>query len=174
MSSRLLRTLAIVPAVVAAVACGNGAHRGVIHASGHIEATEIRLAAKVGGTLLALPFWEGDKVKAGEVVARLDRIDAEHSLARPEEGRWTLKFDRESFFGGDGILAMETIEAIRMPTLLVRAEHSRIMTAEAAEHARERNLHARLVTIAGAHHHVLLEDPEAVARTITEFVASLV
>jgi pimeloyl-ACP methyl ester carboxylesterase len=98
---------------------------------------------------------------------------AAHSLARTEDGRWTLKFDRDAFFGGDGIHAMETLEAIRIPTLLVRAEHSRIMTAEAAEQARERNPHARLLTIPRAHHHVLLEDPAAVAKVIEDFAASI-
>ena len=98
---------------------------------------------------------------------------AEKSLARTEDGRWSLKFDRESFFGGDGLAVMETIKEIRIPTMLVRAEHSRIMTAEAAEHARESNPHAQLVTIPGAHHHVILENPAAIARVIEEFAASL-
>jgi len=47
------------------------------------------------------------------------------------------------------------------------------MTAEAAENARASNPNARLVTIAGAHHHVILEMPEAVARLIEAFAASL-
>ena len=98
---------------------------------------------------------------------------AEKSLARTEEGRWTLKFDRESFFGGDGLAVMETIGEISIPTMLVRAEHSRIMTAEAAEHARASNAHTRLVTIPGAHHHVILENPGAIARVIEDFAASL-
>jgi esterase len=98
---------------------------------------------------------------------------AEKSLARTDEGRWTLKFDRESFLGGDGLAVLETIKEIRIPTMLVRAEHSRIMTAEAAEHARASNSKARLVTIGGAHHHVILEKPDAVARVIEEFAASL-
>jgi pimeloyl-ACP methyl ester carboxylesterase len=98
---------------------------------------------------------------------------AMRSLARTEDGRWTLKFDRESFFGGDGIDAMEALAEIRIPTLLVRAEHSRIMTAEAVEQARARNPHARAVTIARAHHHVILEDSAAVARAIENFAASL-
>jgi pimeloyl-ACP methyl ester carboxylesterase len=98
---------------------------------------------------------------------------AEKSLARTEAGRWTLKFDRESFFGGDGLPVMETIREIRIPTMLVRAEHSRIMTAEAAEQARASNPHARLVTIPGAHHHVILENPAAIARVIEDFAASL-
>lgn len=98
---------------------------------------------------------------------------AEKSLARTDEGRWTLKFDRDSFFGGDGLAVPETIREIRIPIMLVRAEHSRIMTAEAAENARASNPHARLVTIPGAHHHVLLENPGAVARVIEEFAGSL-
>ena len=73
----------IVMAVIAAtVACRQAAEESSIHASGHVEATEIRLAAKVGGRLLEAPFEEGDEVALGEVVARLDAIDAEHLLAQ--------------------------------------------------------------------------------------------
>ncbi len=57
--------------------------------------------------------------------------------------------------------------------MLVRAEHSRIMTAEAAEHARASNPRARPVTTAAAHHYVILEKPEAVARVVEHFAASL-
>ncbi len=98
---------------------------------------------------------------------------AEKSLARTDEGRWTLKFDRECFLGGDRMSVLETIKEIRIPMMLVRAEHSRIMTAEGLEHARAANPKARLVTIADAHHHVILERPEAVARVIEQFAASL-
>jgi pimeloyl-ACP methyl ester carboxylesterase len=98
---------------------------------------------------------------------------AEKSLARTDEGRWTLKFDRESFLGGDGLDVLDTVREIRIPTMLVRAEHSRIMTAEAAENARASNPQARLVTIADAHHHVILEKPAEVARVIEEFAATL-
>jgi pimeloyl-ACP methyl ester carboxylesterase len=98
---------------------------------------------------------------------------AHKSLARTDDGRWTLKFDRESFFGSDGIDVVETIKAIAIPTLLVRAEHSRIMTPESAAAAREANPRVRLVEIAAAHHHVILENPAAVARTLIEFIAQL-
>jgi len=98
---------------------------------------------------------------------------AERSLARTDEGRWTLKFDRESFLGGDGLEVLETLREIGVPTMLVRAEHSRIMTAEAAEQAHASNPRAQLVTIADAHHHVILEKPAEVARVIENFAASL-
>jgi len=109
----------------------------------------------------------------GEIADEVIREIAERSLARTDDGRWTLKFDRESFLGGDGLAVIETIKEIRIPLMLVRAEHSRIMTAEAAQHARASNPKARLVTIPGAHHHVIVEKPEAVARVIEEFAASL-
>jgi len=111
--------------------------------------------------------------KEGAVAADVLREIAEKSLARTDEGRWTLKFDRECFFGGDGMVVLEVIKQITIPMMLVRAGQSRIMTAEGLEHARAANPNAQLVTIADAHHHVILERPEAVARVIEEFAASL-
>ena len=70
--------------------------------------------------------------KEGGIAEEVLHEIAEKSLARTEEGRWTLKFDRESFFGGDGLAVIDTIKEIAIPTMLVRAEHSRIMTAEGA------------------------------------------
>jgi HlyD family secretion protein len=62
--------------------CQRADDGGAIHASGHIEATEVRLAAKVGGRLLEAPFEEGDTVTAGELVAQIETVDAEHHLAQ--------------------------------------------------------------------------------------------
>jgi pimeloyl-ACP methyl ester carboxylesterase len=109
----------------------------------------------------------------GEVAPEILGAVAEKSLARTDDGRWTLKFDRESFFGSDGLNVVEALEAITIPTLLVRAEHSRIMTVEGLARANEANPRARVVTIPGAHHHVLLEKPADVARVIEEFARSL-
>ncbi|MGH7813456.1 MAG: alpha/beta fold hydrolase [Candidatus Binataceae bacterium] len=109
----------------------------------------------------------------GAVPAEILHRIAERSFARTEDGRWTLKFDRESFFGGDGMHVLEAIAAIETPLLLVRAEHSRIMTAEAAEQAREANPRARLVTIPDSHHHLPLERPADLACIVAEFAASL-
>ena len=64
------------------LACGRGGGPAAIRASGHIEATEVRLAATVGGRLLEAPFQEGEQVRAGQIVARLDTAAVEHELAR--------------------------------------------------------------------------------------------
>jgi len=80
---RIALTLAL-PAMIAvlAIGCSKSVDTGAIQASGHIEATEIRLAAKVGGRLLEAPFEEGNTITTGELVARLETVDAEHQLAQ--------------------------------------------------------------------------------------------
>ena len=109
----------------------------------------------------------------GGIATEIIHEIAEKSLARTDDGRWTLKFDRESFLGGDGLAVLDTIKEIRIPLMLVRAERSRIMTAEALESARVANPLVRVLTIPDAHHHVILEKPDAVARVIEDFAASL-
>ncbi|HVN63285.1 MAG TPA: alpha/beta hydrolase [Candidatus Binataceae bacterium] len=109
----------------------------------------------------------------GEVGSEILHQIAERSFARTEDGRWTLKFDRESFFGGDGMHVLDTISAIEIPLLLVRAELSRIMTAEGLELAHKSNPRARLLTIPDSYHHLPLERPNDLARIIAEFADSL-
>ena len=62
--------------------CNKSPDDSTIRASGHIEATEVRLAAKVGGRLLEAPLEEGQTITAGVLVARLETVDAEHQLAQ--------------------------------------------------------------------------------------------
>ncbi len=80
---RMTLTLALLAAsALLTFGCNKPAETGAIHASGHIEATEIRLAAKVGGRLLEAPLEEGNTVVAGDLVARFETVDAEHQLAQ--------------------------------------------------------------------------------------------
>jgi HlyD family secretion protein len=52
----------------------------VIAASGHVEATEVRLSAKGAGQVAALAVQEGDRVTAGQEVARIDTTDLRLAL----------------------------------------------------------------------------------------------
>lgn len=56
-------------------ACNRESDRGDVVASGHVEATEIRLASKIAGRIEALPVEEGTVVTAGQEVARIDATD---------------------------------------------------------------------------------------------------
>jgi pimeloyl-ACP methyl ester carboxylesterase len=107
---------------------------------------------------------EGD-IPAG-VLARV----AEHSLGKMPAGGYSFKFDRDSFYGSDGLDVLETIRVLRVPLLLVRGGRSRIMTAEAAQRALQLNPLARLAVIEASHHHVLLERPADLAELVEGFV----
>ncbi|MGH8013645.1 MAG: alpha/beta fold hydrolase [Candidatus Binataceae bacterium] len=109
----------------------------------------------------------------GEIPASTLARIAENSLERTEDGRYTMKFARESFFGGDGLDVAEAIKAVTVPTLLVRAEKSRIMTAEAAVRAADSNPMVQLTEIPGAHHHLPLERPGEMAAVIEAFVREI-
>ena len=58
-----------------AARCRGQADANAARASGYVEATEVRLAPEVGGRLLEVAVKEGDRLKAGDVVARLDDTD---------------------------------------------------------------------------------------------------
>ncbi len=104
-----------------------------------------------------------------EVLARV----AQRSLAQAASGGYMFKFDRDSFYGSDGINVLETIAAVRVPLLLVRGGRSRIMTAEAANRAVQSNPMVRLAVIEDCHHHVIIERPAALAALVEDFVCEV-
>jgi membrane fusion protein YbhG len=53
-----------------------------VRVSGQVEATDVRVAAQVGGRLLELRVDEGDRVRLGDLIAHLDTADAELALRR--------------------------------------------------------------------------------------------
>ena len=74
-------------------ACDREGEDGRILASGHVEATEVLVSTKVGGTLERLDVDEGAVVEAGQEIARVDTVDillalesakAERALAQAE------------------------------------------------------------------------------------------
>jgi esterase len=105
----------------------------------------------------------------GAIAAPVLAEVARNSLVRNEDGGYTMKFDRESFFGSDGIDVAATIRGIAIPLLLVRAGLSRITTVDGALAAAASNPLARLVTIPEAHHHLPLERPGELAQAIEGF-----
>ena len=72
---RILALLAL--AGLAVPGCNAQARSSDIVAAGHVEATDVHISAKVGGRLIEAPLKEGDLVKAGTLLARLDTTDIE-------------------------------------------------------------------------------------------------
>lgn len=83
-------TRTLVAAGVAAlllVACGRGRDPSLIVASGHVEATDVRISTKVAGRLDSFPIHEGDKMTRGQVLGRLDTTDTGLALQQARADR---------------------------------------------------------------------------------------
>jgi HlyD family secretion protein len=84
-----LRIILVVIVAAGAAAAWWWTHRTAedphgLHLSGTIEVTQVDLAFKIPGRLLERIVDEGDSVKAGQVVARLDEVDQKLQVARAE------------------------------------------------------------------------------------------
>jgi HlyD family secretion protein len=74
-------------AALALAACREPAPSNTLRVSGHVEATEVQVAAEVGGRLLELRVMEGDRVNQGDAIARIDTRDVELEIARARADR---------------------------------------------------------------------------------------
>jgi HlyD family secretion protein len=72
---------------MALAGCRPEAASNVARVSGHVEATEIQVSAEVGGRIVELRVQEGDRVKRGDVIARLDTRDTELQRAQARAER---------------------------------------------------------------------------------------
>ncbi len=68
-------------------ACQENAPATGARVSGQADATEVQVAPEVGGRVIELTIEEGDRVKQGDVVARLDSRDADLALRRAQAER---------------------------------------------------------------------------------------
>ena len=73
----VLLAAAVIGLVIWRARTGRGAAAGAVRVSGNIEATEVELAFRLPGWVEERAVDEGDAVKAGELVARLDARELE-------------------------------------------------------------------------------------------------
>jgi HlyD family secretion protein len=73
--------------IAAAVGCQPPEPSNTVRVSGHVEATEVRVASDVGGRLIELRVMEGDRVAADDLIGRLDATDTELQIARARAER---------------------------------------------------------------------------------------
>jgi HlyD family secretion protein len=77
----------LLAAAATAARCRGQADAEQARASGYVEATEVRLAPEVGGRLLEVAVKEGDQIKAGDIIARLDDTDTVIATKKAEAER---------------------------------------------------------------------------------------
>src|SRR2546422_5568544 len=85
--SRAPKVVLAALASAALCACAANPPADRVRASGQVEATDVQVAAQVGGRLLELRVTEGDRVAAGQVIANLDTADAQLALVRARAER---------------------------------------------------------------------------------------
>lgn len=87
MKAALVRLLTVVFAAGIGTACAPDGPASSVRVSGHVEATEVRVTARVGGLVLRMAVAEGDRVEPGATVAELDVVDTGLALARTRAER---------------------------------------------------------------------------------------
>jgi pimeloyl-ACP methyl ester carboxylesterase len=89
-------------------------------------------------------------------------------------GNWAFQFDPNTRKLSPGWrLPRCRIQDIRLPVLIIRGEHSGLVTDRQVRQMQRRIPGSQLKTIPSAYHHVSLDNPDATAAAIAEFVASL-
>ena len=113
-------------AVVAlALACTDKPPADRVRVSGQVEATDVQVAAQVGGRVLELKAAEGDRVKVGDLLARLDTADAELALARARADRQQAEAQLRL------LLAGARVEDVRQAEASVAASETEVRAADA-------------------------------------------
>jgi pimeloyl-ACP methyl ester carboxylesterase len=94
---------------------------------------------------------------------------ATHALRPTPAGTWSLKFDRRALALGQPIDLIPRLRDVDVPTLVVRGSLSPHVTPGALAALRAELRRGSTAEIEGAHHHVMLDAPRALADVLLEF-----
>ena len=119
--------LIAIPLLTLAIGCAADAPTDRIRVSGHVEATEVRLAPDAGGRILTLTVKEGDRVQPGQVILTLDARDVDLAINRAKAEQASAEAQ------------LRVVQAAARPEDVRQAE-SQIVTAKADQSAAESEL----------------------------------
>jgi len=120
--------------IAGSVACREREPSNTIRVSGHVEATEVRVASDVGGRLIELRVMEGDRVAVGDLIGRLDATDTELQIARARADRAAADAQLRALQAGT------RPEEIRQAQAEVEAAEGEAAAANAEQKAAETDL----------------------------------
>jgi len=100
-----------------------------------------------------------------------------HNLAESEDGGWRWRFDAaglESFLDQlpDEHSQWAALEGLECPTLVIRGEHSEVLSRETAERMERELPDAELVEIGGGAHDLTVEQPAALTEALSRWLAA--
>jgi HlyD family secretion protein len=119
------RRFALAALVMATIGACNRSPAGPPRASGYVEATEVRVAAEVGGRIVELRVEEGKKVSAGDLLARLDPADIEIAIQRARAERDQAAAQLRLVRAGP------RVEDVRQARAQAQSAHAEIAAAQA-------------------------------------------
>jgi len=86
MTSKTLISLSLALAATSAIACGPTSDPATVKLNGRLEAPLVDLAPKVAGRVISIAVKEGERVKAGDLLIRLDLGDTALAVERDRHG----------------------------------------------------------------------------------------
>lgn len=98
----------------------------------------------------------------------LRRAIAEHSVREDADGRFGFKFDPRWF--SLPYRELPPLDRLSGPTLVLRGEHSPLLSEEAAADLCGRLPDVRLTVVPDSGHHVLIDQPRAVLAALEDFL----
>jgi HlyD family secretion protein len=130
----MTRVLSLIVATSLLAACSDPPPSNTLRASGHVEATETRLAPDAGGRIITFALREGDRVAAGQEIVTLDRRDVELALDRARADRAQADANLRL------VMAGARAEDIRQAESQVTAAEADVSAAQAELVAAEQDL----------------------------------
>jgi pimeloyl-ACP methyl ester carboxylesterase len=89
------------------------------------------------------------------------------------DGKWTAKLDRRTLFR-EPIDGRALLGQIACPTLIVRAQHTPLLSLEKINRLITSLPKAQWVEVPDTHHHVMLDNPDGLVKVVREFLAPLI
>jgi HlyD family secretion protein len=84
---------------------------GVVHLNGRLEAKQVDLAPKVAGRVLDVLVHEGDRVRAGDLLVRLDLGDTAIAVQRDQQGFLSAEANYRDYVEGSRPPEIQAAEA---------------------------------------------------------------
>ena len=127
----------LVAAMLAAAGCGRGvAPDEVIHLNGRIEAVTVDLGPRVAGRVIEVLVREGDRVRLGDVLVRVDLGETRVAVAREQAGVRAAEARAEDLRSGSRAAEIGVAEAEvadRRAAVALAAQETQRQSALAAE-----------------------------------------
>ena len=110
---------------------------------------------------------EGPRLADPEVI----RYVARNSARQTADGHWQHKFDRNLYAIFERIDGKPYWNHIKIPTLLIKGEHSHRLNAEIFREVASRSPRVEMVEVPKSDHHITLDNPDGFVQAVRRFLA---